>query len=87
MNDETQPIGNIKPQILTNTVIGTEYTLVNDPIALVNDPYALVGSQTTPFYAIRGNTSSNSPKGKFNPFNMRGNANGNAPKGSITQRH
>lgn len=64
--DDTQPVGNIKSQILSNTPIGIQSTLVNDPVALVNDPTALVGGQTTQIPILRVSASSNAPNGQIN---------------------
>lgn len=65
MNDETQPVGNIKPQVLTSNPIGVQTTLVDDPVALVDDPNALVGSQTTPIPVLVVSASGNNPDGKI----------------------
>lgn len=59
--DKTQPIGDIKPQILSSSPIGIQNTLVDDPVALVDDPKALVGSQTTQIPFLRTSTDSNAP--------------------------
>lgn len=63
MIDQTKPSGSIKPQVLTNSPIGTQNTLVNDSVALVNDTKALVGGQTTQIPVLRVTTSSNAPAG------------------------
>jgi hypothetical protein len=67
MIDDTKPTGFIVPQILTNSPIGVQTTLVNDPIALVNDPIALVGGQTTQIRTLRISTSGNAPTGFIVP--------------------
>lgn len=61
MIDETEPIGNIKPQIQEAPPFTQDGTLVDDTVALVDDPKALVGSQTTQIQSLGVNTSDNAP--------------------------
>ena len=83
MTDATQPVGNIRPQVLSSSPLPAETTLVDDPVALVDDPKVLTGSQTTQIGVLRATAKTNSPKGKINTFNIRTNADSNAPKGSV----
>lgn len=47
MSTNDIPVATIKAQVLTNTPVNGDATLVDDPVALVDSPTALVGGPVT----------------------------------------